>query len=429
MSSLVTPQDFDAVLFDLDGVLTTTRTVHAAAWKRTFDEFLSAWDAANGTTTPRFDERPGLRVPRRRQAPPGRGPGLPGLPRHRAPGGGHAGLPTRRGVGLGPRQPEATAGRGGAGTRGGRGLPRLGRLGPGAARGRAQDGRRVEQPQLRRRARAGRDQQPLRRRRRRRDRARARPARQACARRVPGGAPGGSACHPGRGGRRRGRPRRRGGRPGRRVRTGDRRRPRRAGRRRWRRTVPTSWSPTSGELLADAARTSTAPVRERTGCWQRPGGSWPRPATTRSTRGGSSSAPTTPTTSSRPRRCSPCRTDTSACGAPSRRASPRTSRCTLLNGFHETWPIVYPEAAHGFATTGQTILPVPDGTDDPAVRRRGARHLRDHRGAEYFERVLDMQRAVLGSDRRVPAGRRPAVAGRQRTVRIAGAAAPGLHPL
>jgi alpha,alpha-trehalose phosphorylase len=35
---------------------------------------------------------------------------------------------------------------------------------------------------------------------------------------------------------------------------------------------------------------------------------------------------------------------------------------TLLNGFHETWPIVYPEAAHGFATTGQTILPVPDGT-------------------------------------------------------------------
>ena len=58
MSSLVTPQDFDAVLFDLDGVLTTTRTVHAAAWKRTFDEFLSRWDATNGTTTPRFDTGP-----------------------------------------------------------------------------------------------------------------------------------------------------------------------------------------------------------------------------------------------------------------------------------------------------------------------------------------------------------------------------------
>ena len=56
MSSPVTLQDFDAVLFDLDGVLTTTRTVHAAAWKRTFDEFLSAWDAAHDTSTPSFDE-------------------------------------------------------------------------------------------------------------------------------------------------------------------------------------------------------------------------------------------------------------------------------------------------------------------------------------------------------------------------------------
>ena len=35
---------------------------------------------------------------------------------------------------------------------------------------------------------------------------------------------------------------------------------------------------------------------------------------------------------------------------------------TLLNGFHETWPIVYPEAAYGFASTGQTVVPVPDGT-------------------------------------------------------------------
>ena len=33
---------------------------------------------------------------------------------------------------------------------------------------------------------------------------------------------------------------------------------------------------------------------------------------------------------------------------------------TLLNGFHETWPIVYPEPAYGFATTGQTILFLPD---------------------------------------------------------------------
>ena len=36
----VTPADFDAVLFDLDGVLTATAKVHAACWKKTFDEYL-----------------------------------------------------------------------------------------------------------------------------------------------------------------------------------------------------------------------------------------------------------------------------------------------------------------------------------------------------------------------------------------------------
>jgi len=33
-------EQYDAVLFDLDGVLTDTVGVHAACWKRTFDEFL-----------------------------------------------------------------------------------------------------------------------------------------------------------------------------------------------------------------------------------------------------------------------------------------------------------------------------------------------------------------------------------------------------
>jgi alpha,alpha-trehalose phosphorylase len=50
-------QNYGAVLFDLDGVLTTTRTVHAAAWKRTIDEYLSGWDARHGTRTARFDDR------------------------------------------------------------------------------------------------------------------------------------------------------------------------------------------------------------------------------------------------------------------------------------------------------------------------------------------------------------------------------------
>jgi alpha,alpha-trehalose phosphorylase len=34
---------------------------------------------------------------------------------------------------------------------------------------------------------------------------------------------------------------------------------------------------------------------------------------------------------------------------------------TFVNGFHETWPIPYGERAYGFATTGQTIVNVPDG--------------------------------------------------------------------
>ncbi|MGY1835878.1 beta-phosphoglucomutase family hydrolase [Blastococcus sp. SYSU DS0510] len=40
------PGGVRACLFDLDGVLTRTATVHMAAWKRTFDEFLRAHDPA-----------------------------------------------------------------------------------------------------------------------------------------------------------------------------------------------------------------------------------------------------------------------------------------------------------------------------------------------------------------------------------------------
>ena len=45
---------FRAVLFDMDGVLTTTARLHSAAWQRTFDEFLERWDETHGTVTPRF---------------------------------------------------------------------------------------------------------------------------------------------------------------------------------------------------------------------------------------------------------------------------------------------------------------------------------------------------------------------------------------
>ena len=39
-AALVTPDRIDAVLFDLDGVLTDTASVHSAAWKQMFDEYL-----------------------------------------------------------------------------------------------------------------------------------------------------------------------------------------------------------------------------------------------------------------------------------------------------------------------------------------------------------------------------------------------------
>jgi alpha,alpha-trehalose phosphorylase len=39
---------------------------------------------------------------------------------------------------------------------------------------------------------------------------------------------------------------------------------------------------------------------------------------------------------------------------------PNAENSTLINGFHETWPIVYAEDAYGFAKTGQTICNVAD---------------------------------------------------------------------
>ena len=39
-TGVIAPTRFGAILFDLDGVLTSTAKVHAAAWKKVFDEFL-----------------------------------------------------------------------------------------------------------------------------------------------------------------------------------------------------------------------------------------------------------------------------------------------------------------------------------------------------------------------------------------------------
>lgn len=48
---------YDAVLFDLDGVLTPTSALHAACWKQTFDDVLAMWALRTGTPQAPFDER------------------------------------------------------------------------------------------------------------------------------------------------------------------------------------------------------------------------------------------------------------------------------------------------------------------------------------------------------------------------------------
>jgi len=44
-----------ACLFDLDGVLTMTAKVHAAAWKEMFDDVLARWAHQRGETFVPFD--------------------------------------------------------------------------------------------------------------------------------------------------------------------------------------------------------------------------------------------------------------------------------------------------------------------------------------------------------------------------------------
>ena len=53
---------FDAVLFDLDGVLTDTARIHAATWKRMFDAFLRARAEAEGAPFRPFEIDPEYRL-------------------------------------------------------------------------------------------------------------------------------------------------------------------------------------------------------------------------------------------------------------------------------------------------------------------------------------------------------------------------------
>jgi beta-phosphoglucomutase family hydrolase len=54
-SHLGLPREMTACLFDLDGVLTRTASVHAAAWKHMFDGFLREWATRTGQQLVPFD--------------------------------------------------------------------------------------------------------------------------------------------------------------------------------------------------------------------------------------------------------------------------------------------------------------------------------------------------------------------------------------
>lgn len=47
--------NFSAVIFDLDGVITQTALVHSAAWKNMFDDFLKSWSQKHNTPFREFD--------------------------------------------------------------------------------------------------------------------------------------------------------------------------------------------------------------------------------------------------------------------------------------------------------------------------------------------------------------------------------------
>jgi beta-phosphoglucomutase family hydrolase len=51
----ISRRDFEGAIFDLDGVLTETAGLHAAAWKAVFDPFLEAWTRSQGVKFQPFD--------------------------------------------------------------------------------------------------------------------------------------------------------------------------------------------------------------------------------------------------------------------------------------------------------------------------------------------------------------------------------------
>jgi phosphoglycolate phosphatase-like HAD superfamily hydrolase len=55
-TTVIDPARFDCVIFDMDGVLTDTASLHATAWKQLFDEYLQQRAAQTGEKSEPFDE-------------------------------------------------------------------------------------------------------------------------------------------------------------------------------------------------------------------------------------------------------------------------------------------------------------------------------------------------------------------------------------
>jgi alpha,alpha-trehalose phosphorylase len=71
---------------------------------------------------------------------------------------------------------------------------------------------------------------------------------------------------------------------------------------------------------------------------------------------------------------------------------PAHAHGTFINGFHETWQIIHPENAYGYAKVGQTIVNVPDAT----VMELEVDGEPLHPGtAQRFRRWLDFRSGVL----------------------------------
>src|SRR5215467_11254336 len=93
---------------------------------------------------------------------------------------------------------------------------------------------------------------------------------------------------------------------------------------------------------------------------------------------------------------------------------PNAENSTLINGFYETWPIVYGEEAYGFAKTGQTICNVTDSkiiklfVDDEPFLLAGAWLL-------SYDRRLNMRSGTLDREIRweTPAGKQVSIRSRR----------------